>query len=412
MPVIGYSGVIESHVLSTELYGAFTILLCLIMAKRTFRKKTFWVLVKVVAITAVLNIGYLLPFLESYLREDVIVNSDMLIETNLSQRVPIAKMFSFFIGSYDENIWWRSNLIGSLGPTVPAVIVLIVYTLKKKMSQKDKKFLGVMGIITLFGVIISLDIIPWDKILTYLYYGPTGSRTINAIIQKISLLFINVQFSVRFLIVPIVTYTIIQCIVLSQKDDDGILKFSKYHLIGITAAQFIYAGIFIMIRSERIIMNTISPEDKEVTCNIGNYEYIPLKGDGGMPYTVMFRQSPGCIATNAEVTDYRKEYTNVYLHLKADKDNVGLVELPLLYYRGYRAVDLNTGNELNVFKSTSDALLGVVVESGYEGDIKVYFAGKTSWHVAEIISCITFVLIAAYSITKRKKCAGQNNENA
>ncbi len=73
---------------------------------------------------------------------------------------------------------------------------------------------------------------------------------------------------------------------------------------------------------------------------------------------------------------------------------------------------MNTGNELNVFKSTSDALLGVVVESGYEGDIKVYFAGKTSWHVAEIISCITFVLISAYSITKRKKCAGQNNENA
>lgn len=73
---------------------------------------------------------------------------------------------------------------------------------------------------------------------------------------------------------------------------------------------------------------------------------------------------------------------------------------------------MNTGNELNVFKSTSDALLGVVVESGYEGDIKVYFTGKTSWHVAEIISCITFVLIAAYSITKRKKCAGQNNENA
>lgn len=402
MPVIGYSGVIESHVLSTELYGAFTILLCLIMAKRTFRKKTFIVLLKVLVITVVLNIGYILPFLESYLCEDVVINSNIVLETNLSQRVPIEKMFSFFIGDYDDNIWWRSNLIGTLGPTVPTVLVLIVYNLKNKMPSRDKRFLGVMGIITLVGTIMSLDIIPWDKILSSMYYGMTGSRIINAILQKISLLFINVQFSVRFLIVPIVTYTIMTCIVLSQKDDYGILKFSKYLLIGLTVIQFIYAGIFIMIKSERVTINTISSEDKEVTCNIGNYEYIPLKGDGDMPYVVTFRQPLSCLTTNVELMEYRKEYTNIYIHLRAEKDGAGIVELPLLYYRGYKAVDTDTGKEMMVFKSMSNARLGVVVDSGYEGNIKVYYAGKTSWHIAEIVSCITFCIIVIYWIINKK----------
>lgn len=48
MPVIGYFGVIESHVLSTELCGVFTVLICLMMFKKTFRKKTFLVLLKIV----------------------------------------------------------------------------------------------------------------------------------------------------------------------------------------------------------------------------------------------------------------------------------------------------------------------------------------------------------------------------
>lgn len=73
-----------------------------------------------------------------------------------------------------------------------------------------------------------------------------------------------------------------------------------------------------------------------------------------------------------------------------------------MYYRGYKAFDIETGKSITVFKSNSNARLGLIVENGYEGDIKVYYAGKTTWHVAEIISCVTFLLIIFYSIKKSK----------
>ena len=63
MPVIGYSGIINTHILTCEMAGAFTILLCLVMIKKIFNKKTFVVLVKIVIYTVILNLGFLLPFL-------------------------------------------------------------------------------------------------------------------------------------------------------------------------------------------------------------------------------------------------------------------------------------------------------------------------------------------------------------
>lgn len=402
MPVIGYSGVIESHVLSTELYGAFTIILCLIMAKKTFRKKTFIVLLKIVTISIVLNAGYLLPFIESYLCEDVIINSDLLIETKLSQGLSILDVFKFFTGGNDQSIWWREYIIGSLGPTVTIVILLLIYTIIKGISKDNKMQLIVTGSITLLSVILSLNVFPWNKLLTTLYYGPTNNIILNAVLQKISLLFINVQFRVRFLIVGIITYTLFTCIILYKRDNYKVIKIGKVLILLITTVQFIWAAIFIMIKSERITFNAICPEDVEVTCNIGNYEYMPLKDDGGMPYTIMFREPLNCLTTNAKVSEYKKQYTNIYIHVKTD-DNVGIVELPLLYYRGYKAVDTDTGKNIVTFKSASNARLGIVVENGYEGNIKVYYAGKITWHIAEIVSSITFIIIIMCVYFKRKE---------
>ena len=399
IPVIGYSGVIESHVLSTELYGGFTILLCLILAKKTFRKQTFIVLLKVLLITAVLNIGYLLPFIESYICEDTIISSNMLAETRLSQGLSILDVFRFFTGGNEDGVWWRDYIIGGFGPTFLPVILLLIYTIiKRKIGKNDKNLLLILAIIMLVSVTLSLNIFPWNNLLDALYNGTTDNAILSNVLKRISLLFMNVQFRVRFMIVGIVAYTIFTCVILSQRDEKRILKFASGFIVALTVVQFIWAGAFIMIRSERTNLYAISPEDQDVTCNIGNFEYIPLKSDGGIPYIVSFTEPLSCLTTNAEVTNYKKEYTNIYIHVKAKSDNVGLVEVPLLYYIGYKAVDINTGKEFNVFKSGSNARLCFVVENGYEGDIKVYYAGKTSWHIAEIVSIVIFLSIVGYAV--------------
>lgn len=41
VPMIGYTGVIESHIISTELVAMATVLTCLVLFKRTFKLKRF-----------------------------------------------------------------------------------------------------------------------------------------------------------------------------------------------------------------------------------------------------------------------------------------------------------------------------------------------------------------------------------
>lgn len=198
-------------------------------------------------------------------------------------------------------------------------------------------------------------------------------------------------------------YTIMTCSILSQKDNNGILRLGKIIIISLTVVQFIWLSAFVIFRSDKINLYTISPMDKSVTCNIGNFEYIPLLNDGNMPYTNMFTEVERCLTSNAEVTEFNKKHTNIVCHVKASDDLPGVVELPLLYYRGYKAYDIDTGQGFRLMKSGSSARLSLYVESGYEGNIKICYAGKDSWHVAEAVSLITFICIIILIVRNKKQ---------
>ena len=38
------------------------------------------------------------------------------------------------------------------------------------------------------------------------------------------------------------------------------------------------------------------------------------------------------------------------------------------------------------------------LDGNFDGNIKVYYAGKISWHIAELISVITFSLLMVYVV--------------
>lgn len=407
MPVIGYFGVIESHVLSTEIFGVFTILLCLLLFKKTFRKNTFIVLLKIVLITIVLNIGYLLPFIESYIGESTYISSELSNNTRLTFCLSFTDVFKFFY-KFTENSLWRNYMAAGLGPTVIPVIALFIYR-QIKGIDKYKKTIIVSGIITIIAVILSLDIFPYDSILTYLYNAPTSIAIINKIARKLSVMVINIQFAMRFITVGTCSYIVFTCALLSNCKEERLLKLSEILLAVITLIQFIWACVLTENEMEHINLYTISPTDKEITCQVGNAEYMPLTENGDFPYFVRFREIEGCYAVNAEIIEFHKNYTNIYVHVETG-ENVGLLELPLLYYRGYRAFDIDTGKEFTVYKNGGSAQLGVIVNENYDGTIKIYYAGKVSWHIAEIVSAITLISIVIYSIRKRENILQNNIE--
>ena len=70
---VGFTLLIQSHLLTGEMAGFFTILLCILFWKRVFRKKTFLVLAKTVVYSALLSAWFLVPFMDYMLTGDFVI---------------------------------------------------------------------------------------------------------------------------------------------------------------------------------------------------------------------------------------------------------------------------------------------------------------------------------------------------
>lgn len=392
MPVIGFWGVIQSHVLSTEIYGAFTLLLCLIMFKKTFKKDRFIVLLKIVLISAVLNANYLLPFLECFMLDNLYIKHDSYVEVLIG--MPITHIFKFYTGKSSSSYY---IVDGGLGCTSIIVIIMLVYAgVKKYFSEDSRRKLWITGIILLVSVILASSIIPWMKMTNFLDAG-TSSGTASKLMHAVSRVFKTVQFPVRYVTVGAFVFIMFTCIVIFCKKNDKVLKAATGLIFAITVVQFVWLSAVMMKNGNLDTRYAISPTDKDFTFNLGGFEYMPLRDDDGIPYMNMLMENEECQTTNAEISNYSKYLTNINVHIKTGAASTGMVEFPLLYYRGYKAVDVNTGEELLVYNSTSSARLAVIVPEDYDSDVKVYYAGKTTWHIAEVVSAMMMVFIILYS---------------
>ncbi len=392
MPVIGFWGVIQSHVLSTEIYGAFTVLLCLIMFKKTFKKDRFIVLLKIVLISAVLNANYLLPFLECFMLDNLYIKHDSYVEVLIG--MPITHIFKFYTGKSSSSYY---IVDGGLGCTSIIVIIMLVYAgVKKYFSEDSRRKLWITGIISLVSVILASSIIPWMKMTNFLDAG-TSNETVSKLMHAVSRVFKTVQFPVRYVTVGAFVFIMFTCIVIFCKKNDKVLKAATGLIFAITVVQFVWLSAVMMKNGNLDTRYAISPTDKDFTFNLGGFEYMPLRDDDGIPYMNMLMENEECQTTNAEISNYSKYLTNINVHIKTGAASTGMVEFPLLYYRGYKAVDVNTGEELLVYNSTSSARLSVIVPADYDSDVKVYYAGKTTWHIAEVVSAMMMLFIILYS---------------
>ena len=101
---------------------------------------------------------------------------------------------------------------------------------------------------------------------------------------------------------------------------------------------------------------------------------------------------------DAEVTAYRKESTTITAQVDARTDTT--LSLPLFGYDGYRAaVD---GQELETGLGENNRLT-VQLPAGTQGALRVWFAGKTSWRIAEAVSLAAALLCAALCVRRRRE---------
>lgn len=95
---IGFSGLVQTHLLTGELAGLFTILLCLILIKKVCRQQTFTVLLKTVLYSCLLSAWFLVPFLDYMLTGNFIIQNVSARTIQFRGLFPAHLFFAFPIG--------------------------------------------------------------------------------------------------------------------------------------------------------------------------------------------------------------------------------------------------------------------------------------------------------------------------
>ena len=124
-----------------------------------------------------------------------------------------------------------------------------------------------------------------------------------------------------------------------------------------------------------------------------SYDYIPTDYDEeGFPDTV--------VGSGANVSDFWHDHMNSGFSYASDRD--AYVDIPLFYYKGYRAYD-EDGKELEIIKGDSANMRIELPDSrGTVKSVKIVY-NMTLWHIFFLISMASVVaLTVVLHITKKK----------
>lgn len=394
IPTIGFSGIIQSHTLSCEMAGFFVILLCLVLWKKTFRRRTFMVLLSTVLMTVVINAWYLVPFLDLMTADKYYFsnNANVLIQ---SRGIYSAQIFYTLQAGGSSSRFVENGMVDTEPIGLGAALLLCIglwlfmrYRYRRTASPQAKKEMRaadvVLGMLVL-ALFMSTCCFPWD-------FLSSCNRILATLVGSI-------QFPTRITAMVSILGTFVACVmgVWVLRENAGFL--SGRMLLALVAAVAILFGNYqlndiLLTRNE--FVRLYSAQNMGTTGVLGA-EYLPL----GVEIGHMSYHAP-VSSPEISLETYQKEGLSVSAYVTAERE--GYVEFPMLCYKGYHARVTETGSVLPVEKGDNGDVR-VRLPGNFSGEIEVWYGGMWYWRVAEAVSVLAGVGAFVYERLWRRRRA-------
>lgn len=356
--VIGMTGLILSHLISTYLIGIVLVIMCLLNIKKLFKdKKRISYLVIAALITVLLTSYFVLPMLEQMISGKFSFND--LSETSklLKRALPIWSIFIEFPFHILSKMWIPSGIgIGFL--------ILVYYYIKS--FKKCSRFVHFCFISSIVFLLCATNLFPWN-----LFQGILSP----------------IQFPWRFYLIAVVLLSIGGSVLLSEIKIDLDKQFKKVFLVCLIPVISV------------VIVNFCEINVKDFNqYEISFGEYMPSQADK----KYILARGDVITTNNPLVHSYSRNGLKLNIKFSDNTGNNNL-ELPLLYYKGYVA-NLN-GQKIDIYE-TNNGLVGLDI-SQESGTIIVNYAGTSIQCISKIISFITLLTFISILIIKKR---GDNYE--
>lgn len=367
---IGFSLMILTHLLSSVL-TFITILIFLLIYNKSLREepKRLGYLVLSAGITLLLSAYYLFPMFEQMLSNSFYYS----VRDIMNKAEDTALGIHWVIwGMFGGIVHPKQLFIPGIGLILTIAITLRLFVYGKSSQLRSVDILAIVGLVYVFA---ASSLFPWG-------YFPLN------LLNFIQLPFRLYEFSSLFFAVAGGYYMAM------------LLKNNKRFAVG---TLFITALIFISIASFSTHFKEMRQDqvvvEKAIAGNnyhLGGLEYLP----NNVPSVGYIDQRGGAVKSsdgailnvqnftkNKGVTSF--DFTN---------NNVEVLELPLIYYKGYRAT-LN-GADLSV----SESINGLVqIDINSTGHIESYYAGTLVQKLSWFISLATVLFLVMYICNKKNK---------
>ncbi len=389
---LGLTGLIQSHVLSCEM-AAFVILpVCLLLIRRVCRRYTFLSLASSAALSVLLNLGFLVPFLDYY-NTNLYITSEQWTGSNVDRFQEMGlfpnQIFALFGHGTGTSLAAASG--ASYECTMPVGIfflfglLLFSYLLlcHHRECRAQKGFTAAC-ICTAFSCILlymSTCYFPWNALLA-------RGGLAEAVIRSL-------QFPWRLLAPAIALLTFSCCFAarafwrICGKQAALPVLLSGLTLMAAGCGWFLYDYTF-----SGDPYRVYDTNDLDSMC-LYSCEYLPTG-------TTLENFEDNLTAPSEGVTlaDYQKDGTTISCHV--DSATEGFIDFPLTCYKYYACRDTATGEDLE-FSPGYNNRIRVSFPAGYSGNIRISFQEPLHWRLSELLSLLTLLGLCCCPLYRRHR---------
>jgi hypothetical protein len=384
---IGFAGILQSHVLTTEITVAVSVLLVCSLLPRLFEAggKRFLSLLGGAGLALGLSLWFVVPFLDYYLTQNWHIRN--VFGRKIQERgLQAAQLYT--------NFWTGDGEVfgGGMYHAFPAGLGLVIplgmllYLGRQILRKNDRDARNAFAlrclILGLLLSVMTLSIFPWDRIQSL--GGP-----LQAMVS--SLQFPNRLLGWATLLGTFVCGSLMESF--AQRGEKWAVRVLLLAAVLGIAGSSLYLNDYFTVIFEG---TSLSNAEGMGTGDISGGEYL-IEGTDA----TLLTQSAAVAGPGTEILEDTRGALRAQLVCRNTSAQESFLEVQLLYYCGYRAED-GDGRELAVSAGTN-GVIRVALPAGFDGTVRIRFTEPASWRVSEVLSLLTLVGILVWY--RRKKGA-------
>lgn len=380
----GMAGIVQSHLLTTELAAMFLVLFWLACLPVMLRPARLRAALQAAGVAVGLTAWFLLPCVDT-LRHEYVMISDIHPAPLQSTGTYLLQLFGFFgRAGGSSGLGTAGDMPLTLGLAGCAALGVALWCCLHRDQWRacaaDSFYwrgLRVSLALCLLALWLSSAAFPWDWLA-------------NKLPQKIVDLLLKPQFSWRYLAVACVLLGVLAVLGLRLLQAAA-PRAARTAAAVLVAAALLYTGSFYCgYAYSQGTMTLIGVETMTAfPYETMGYDYLPAGTELATFDTVQVTV-PG-----PEVTAQWQPGRTVVCSNPTDAP--AEIGLPLLAYRHYTAVDTVTGQVLPLAQDDRHCL-ALTLPAGYTGTVQVRYAPPLAWRLAEAVTLLTWAGLAFFAV--------------